>query len=77
VEERAAEVPPSDHEEDGQLNRAKALLLKLLNDSPMAAKEIEREFELAGISKRTAQRAKDSLNVGSIKGKDGWSWTLK
>lgn len=57
-------------------DRAVDLLLALLQDEPRPAREIESEFDQAGISTATMKRAKSKLGVISIKDREGWKWGL-
>ena len=68
----APEVPRTESVGD----RAADLLLSLLDKTPMKAKDLEAEFDLAGISWVSAKRAKGRLGIISIKNADGWFWSL-
>ncbi len=52
------------------------LLLVLLADEPMKASEIEEKLKQAGISWRSANRAKESLGIVSVKRNGIWWWSL-
>jgi hypothetical protein len=69
----AAPVAPK---EESVVDRAAAVLRDLLSDGPKPQKEIQEAIEAAGLSWRSAQRAKDVLNIRSVKKADGWYWQL-
>lgn len=48
----------------------------LLQNGPLPQKEIVSYFEQQGISKRTAELAKNALGIKSIRVQDGWCWAL-
>lgn len=48
----------------------------LLQNGPLPQKEIVSYFEQQGISKRTAELAKNALCIKSIRVQDGWCWAL-
>ncbi len=52
------------------------LLLELLEAGPMKQKDIQAELDGAGISLRTADRAKDRLGIVSVKKGNTWYWSL-
>jgi hypothetical protein len=56
--------------------RAEELLRINLADAPLPQKEIERLAELEEISPSTLDRAKEGLQVESVKSRDGWLWKL-
>lgn len=58
-------------------DKAADLLLALLSDDPMQSDNLRTEVEKAGVSWRSAQRAKAKLGIVSIKREDGrWYWSL-
>lgn len=67
-------------EPDRALDTAKDVLRALLAHGPMPAKEALRELEVAGISKRTAERAKKELGVAvrrsGFGATGGFTWSL-
>ncbi len=65
-EEKAATV----HE------RACEFLQVELQDGPRAAADILRNAELAGFSRKSLYRAKDVMNVISVRKRGGWEWAL-
>ena len=74
---------PADHEERSALSEAQEFLRKVLAEGPEPASEVKREADSAGISKRTLDRARQSLGVASERegepGKRGggtWYWSL-
>lgn len=74
-------LAPEPPKREGQLDRAVDLLKYLLIDGAMAQKDIKDEFEGAGISWPTANRAKTKLGIISIKppgqGKSApWQWSF-
>jgi putative DNA primase/helicase len=70
-------APEKPHEET-VTGRAADLLLALLQKGPMSSIDLQAEFNAAGISKTTLDRAKARLGVVSIKNRgDGrWFWSL-
>lgn len=74
---KAEAVPEG--EGDSELDDAKRFLLSLLEDGPMAAKEIKDDADAAGFAWRTVHRAADKLGVEKRKngfGKAAWTWRL-
>jgi hypothetical protein len=74
---------PTDHEERSALSEAQEFLRDVLSGGPVAASEVKREADSAGIAKRTLDRARQSLGVASERegepGKRGagrWVWRL-
>jgi putative DNA primase/helicase len=59
-----------------KLDQAIDLLMALLQANPVAATQIETEFNQAGISNPTMKKAKAKLGVVSVKTKTGWMWSL-
>jgi hypothetical protein len=58
-------------------DKAADLLMALLRDQPIPAVDLENEIEQAGISWRSAKRAKQKLGIVSIRKEDGkWYWSL-
>jgi hypothetical protein len=70
------EHPVKGPDEGGPMSRAKDLLSSKLASGPIAMKEMEAEFKQAGISWRTAQRARALLKIPSMKMKGSWYWCL-
>ncbi|MHB0858431.1 MAG: AAA family ATPase [Anaerolineae bacterium] len=56
--------------------RAQALLLSLLKNGPMLAKQVEEELAKEGISGDTASKAKLRLGITSERIKNAWWWSL-
>jgi hypothetical protein len=56
--------------------KAMDLLTAILEREPLPYHSVENEFQQAGISKRTLERAKIKLGVISTKKHDGWYWGL-
>src|ERR1700730_17595082 len=52
-----------DREDRGATDEAKDFLTEALSDGPLAAKEVKRQAEEAGIASRTLKRAKRVLSV--------------
>ena len=67
---------PENPREETQADKAGDLLLALLAKGPVKAADVEAEMEGAGLSYRTAKRAKDSLGIVSIKKAGAWWWGL-
>ena len=63
---------------NGELDKAKQLLLDLLADGPMLQSEIVLQYQGMGFSERTVNRAKNELGIKSKKsGKEGgWLWSI-
>jgi hypothetical protein len=57
-------------------DKAADLLMALLRAEPMRATELQSEVEQAGMSWRSAQRAKEKLGIVSVKRDDGWYWSM-
>ena len=55
---------------------ASVFLSTFLKDGEKSYKEVISAADSEGISKRTLARAKDDLDILSIKRQDGWYWTL-
>jgi hypothetical protein len=59
------------------VDKATDLLMSLLNKHPVPSVELEQEMDQAGISWKSAKRAKQKLGIVSIKKNDGkWYWSL-
>ncbi len=69
-------VAPQPAKKETQTDKAKELLLTLLDCGPVAVTEIEQEMKGAGISWRTAVRAKDELNIIARRIQNRWVWAL-
>ena len=69
---------PATTEEASELDEAKAAVLDLVADGPVAAEQAIRELKRRGIAERTWKRAKASLGVRSRKESftGAWSWYL-
>lgn len=74
---------PTDHEERSAMSEAQEFLREVLSDGPQPASDVRREADSAGVSKRTLDRARQSLGVLSERegeaGKRGggkWMWRL-
>lgn len=66
-----------DPDKSGEREEAKQFLLDLLANGPVLATEAERQYQEAGLSKRTIERAKKDLGIVSEKqGKNGWTWAI-
>lgn len=67
-----------DDGEGGTLADAKRFLAGLLSDGPMRAKDVFRDADGAGYSKRSIQRAADKIRIDRRKDgmRGGWVWTL-
>ena len=67
-----------DDGEGGSLSDAKRFLADLLENGPMRAGEVFKDADQAGYSKRSIQRAANTINVERHKDgmKGGWSWQL-
>ncbi len=65
-------------EERSAIDEAKAFLRAILSDRPVDAKDVQKQAEDAGISKKTLQRAKKVLGIKSKKSEfsGGWVWEL-
>jgi len=66
-------------DEDGESpGDAKRFLQDLLSDGPMWAKDIFKDADQAGYSKRTMQRTRKVIGVNAVKDgmKGGWKWEL-
>jgi putative DNA primase/helicase len=66
-------------DEDGESpGDAKRFLQDLLSDGPMWAKDIFKDADQAGYSKRTMQRTRKAIGVNAVKDgmKGGWKWEL-
>tara|TARA_Y100000310_G_scaffold126629_1_gene125517 strand:+ start:26083 stop:27966 length:1884 start_codon:yes stop_codon:yes gene_type:complete len=61
---------------DSTLADAKQFLFDLLWDNPLSAKEIFKQAEDAGFSKRTLERAKAELDIISKRDGASWAWML-
>lgn len=59
-----------------RLEEAKEFLRTVLVTGPERAKTVFTEAEALGIRKRTLKRAKADLGVETMKGRDGWLWSL-
>ena len=57
-------------------DEAAEIIVEILSDGPVRSKEVERQLEEAGVSLRTAARAKKRLGARSVKQADGWVWKL-
>jgi energy-coupling factor transporter ATP-binding protein EcfA2 len=67
----------ADQDKSGERAEARRFLLELLADGPVLATEAERQYQEAGLSPRTINRAKKDLGVVSEKrGKAGWTWEI-
>ncbi|MEN6480119.1 MAG: AAA family ATPase [Anaerolineales bacterium] len=69
------EAPEVPHKETLQ-DRAADLLLTLLDAGPRSVKALRSEFDGAGLSWTSAERASERLNLAKTKRKDGWVWSL-
>jgi len=67
---------PEEPKTETLTDKAADLLMSLLMSKPMLASEIQDEINQAGISWRTAMRAKKSLGINSLKRNGDWFWTL-
>jgi hypothetical protein len=67
---------PEPPKQETQMDKAKDLLLALLDGGPMTASEIRAEGEGAGFSWRTVQRARASLNIQPQRLNGKWVWAL-
>jgi hypothetical protein len=71
---------PDAAEERGAVAMAKDVLVQLLADGSMLAKEVQAEAKKAGVAPRTLDRAKSALGVRSKRdgfgAKGEWSWFL-
>lgn len=67
---------PEEAKKETQADKAGDLLLALLRSGPMRSTELQEEFEGAGISWKTAKRAKGKLGIVAVKKPDGWHWGL-
>ena len=67
---------PEEPKNETVLDRAKELLLVLLDKEPIKQAEIEKNAKGAGISWRTIVSAKKALAIVSKKQTDGWYWSL-
>ena len=67
-----------DPEDRSQLDEAKLFLIDLLTGNPLPAKQVYKDAENAGHSKRTIVRAKEALSIKPRKTRfDGqWEWAL-
>ena len=66
-------------DEDGESpGDAKRFLQDLLSDSPMWARDVFKDADQAGYSKRTMQRTRKAIGVNAVKDgmKGGWKWEL-
>ncbi|MBL8578360.1 MAG: AAA family ATPase [Mesorhizobium sp.] len=59
-----------------KLKAAKAFLLAMLSDGPIAAATVLSEGELAGHSATTVRRAKKELGVAAVKQDGHWVWEI-
>jgi putative DNA primase/helicase len=57
-------------------NQATDLLLSLLERCPMKSTQLQEEFKQAGISWRTANKAKKQLGIVATQNGEGWFWSL-
>lgn len=57
-------------------DRATELLMSLLQKEPRSANDIRQELEDAGVSWRSAERAKAKLGIASVKVDGRWLWSL-
>lgn len=69
----AAPEPPK---VETKVSQAVDLLMALLQKGPLSADEVVKEFNDAGISVPTMNRAKSKLGVISGRNKNGWFWSL-
>jgi len=67
---------PENPREETQTDKAADLLRALLARGPQKATDIEAEMNGAGLSYRTAKRAKDKLQIVAIKKQGAWWWGL-
>ncbi len=70
-----ADAPEEPHEET-QADRARDLLLSILDSGPVPQSDVEQEFKGAGISEATMNRAKKSLGAVAKKNGRVWYWGL-
>jgi len=68
---------PETDEGSGALDTAKDFLRECLKDCPTPSKEVFRQAKENGVSERTLNRAKKTLDVKSYKEKDTWYWKLE
>jgi hypothetical protein len=57
-------------------DQATDLLLSLLERCPMKSTQVREAFEQAGISWRTANKAKKQLGIVAVRQEDTWFWSL-
>lgn len=57
-------------------DQAADLLLSLLERCPMKSTQVREAFEQAGISWRTANKAKKQLGIVAVRQEDTWFWSL-
>lgn len=67
---------PQKQREYTQLDQAKEFLVDLLAREPLPASTIEYEYQAAGLSRSTVNRAKRELGVLSMKVDGAWLWSL-
>ena len=68
----------ADHEERSALDEAREFLLNTLESGPVHARQIYRDADEMGITKKTLQRAKAALGIEAIKEAmaGGWLWKM-
>ena len=54
--------------------RTELMLQRLLCDGEMESKEVFNRMEIAGVSRRTVQKAKKNLNIEAIRMNGAWYW---
>jgi DNA primase catalytic core len=67
-------APTPREDEIGTLDEAENFLRAALSEGPVEAKEIQKQRKAAGISERTLNRAKKTLNVKSLRIGNVWYW---
>ena len=73
---RFLDYAPARPKQDAPGERAEDLLLSLLRSGPVRTTDLQEEFEGAGISWKTATRAKVKLGIVAVKKEKRWYWSL-